>query len=603
MVGARPLRSDQVLDPRIYRAALLPVLLAVMVVAFSLSDRPRPIGTTLAPDAFDGDAAARTLDGLADRYPLRRAGDSGDAALATDIETRLRNALGQTGIVRRQEFSGHTLDGQRDLVNVVATRPGAPGGQLVVVAHRDAAGRVAKAELSGTAALLELANVAADGRFHRTITLISTTGGSGGLAGAIHAANQISGPVSAVLVLGDLASAKIRKPWVVPWVDGKGLAPLQLRRTVELAVRTEAGSDPGGPRATTQFARQALGLSATEQGALGGKGLPAVLLSASGERGPTAEAAIDGAHLATFGRAALRAIIALDNGPTIGGGPSSYIVTKRKLLPGWAIRLLSAALLLPVWLATLDGYARARRRQGQVGRWLVWVLSCALPFALACAAAVVLGLSGLIDPAPHAPLPPDVVSVDGAALAALGVLALVLALSFLLMRPLALRVAGPDGKDPPTGPGPAAAVAIVSGVLTFVTWALNPFAAMLLVPAAHLWLFAVAPEVRLRRVVAIGLVLAGLLAPLLAAVVLAQQIGASLPEGAWLTIVAIAGGGVGPLAWLAWCLIAGCTVAALLIARVPVHHDDPPVAEVTSRGPLSYAGPGSLGGTESAIRR
>jgi hypothetical protein len=37
------------LDPRIYRAALIPIVFALIVGAFSLSDRPRPIGTTLEP--------------------------------------------------------------------------------------------------------------------------------------------------------------------------------------------------------------------------------------------------------------------------------------------------------------------------------------------------------------------------------------------------------------------------------------------------------------------------------------------------------------------------------------------------------------------------
>ena len=39
------------LDARIYRAALVPVLLAVIVCAFSLQDRPTAVTTTLAPDA------------------------------------------------------------------------------------------------------------------------------------------------------------------------------------------------------------------------------------------------------------------------------------------------------------------------------------------------------------------------------------------------------------------------------------------------------------------------------------------------------------------------------------------------------------------------
>ncbi|MBI5105178.1 MAG: hypothetical protein HZB46_09390 [Solirubrobacterales bacterium] len=66
------------LDPRLYRAAFVPVLLAVMVVAFSLQARPRPIGTTLAPDAFDGTKAGQTLDELAAAFPRRVPGDAAD---------------------------------------------------------------------------------------------------------------------------------------------------------------------------------------------------------------------------------------------------------------------------------------------------------------------------------------------------------------------------------------------------------------------------------------------------------------------------------------------------------------------------------------------
>ena len=47
----------------------------------------------------------------------------------------------------------------------------------------------------------------------------------------------------------------------------------------------------------------------------------------------------------------------------------------------------------------------------------------------------------------------------------------------------------------------------------------------------------------------------------------------------------------------------GLRVGAMLVAahgRVRAHDDDIPI---TVRGPKSYAGPGSLGGTESALRR
>ena len=78
------------LDPRIYRAALIPILFALIVGAFSLSDRPRPIGTTLEPDAFSASRAQADLDAWAAASPARRAGDSGDAALAARLAGAFR---------------------------------------------------------------------------------------------------------------------------------------------------------------------------------------------------------------------------------------------------------------------------------------------------------------------------------------------------------------------------------------------------------------------------------------------------------------------------------------------------------------------------------
>src|ERR1700710_147468 len=82
--------STRMLDPRIYRAALIPALLAFIVVAFSLRDRPRPVGTTLAPIAFNGARAWQDLGTLARRFPDRRPGSAGDAALGDHVAAQLR---------------------------------------------------------------------------------------------------------------------------------------------------------------------------------------------------------------------------------------------------------------------------------------------------------------------------------------------------------------------------------------------------------------------------------------------------------------------------------------------------------------------------------
>jgi hypothetical protein len=67
----------------------------------------------------------------------------------------------------------------------------------------------------------------------------------------------------------------------------------------------------------------------------------------------------------------------------------------------------------------------------------------------------------------------------------------------------------------------------------------------------------------------------------------------------------LAGGDVSITAALLWSVVLGCVVSlALMIVRIGrqprPQPADPPI---TMRGPLSYAGPGSLGGTKSALRR
>jgi len=592
------------LDPRIYRAALLPVLLAVIVVAFSLENRPRAIGTTLVPDAFDARRSTQTLDGLARRYPERRPGGPGDNALAAEVTTRLR-AL-PTFEVRTLRSRGATIDGERTLQTVVATRAGAPGPGLVIVAHRDAAtapGAPARAALSGTAALLELARAVSGGRLRRTVTFVSTSGGSGGSAGAAAAARSLPEPVDAALVLGDLTGAAARRPFVVPWSGGLGAAPLRLRRTVESAVRAEAG-DPGAARAVAQFSRFALPMTITEQGALLRRGLPAVTLQATGEAGTAPGAAVDPERLPRFGRAALRALTALDNGPDLDGGVEAGLIARRKVVPLWAIRLLVGALLVPVLVVALDGLARLRRRREPVGAWTVWVIACAAPFALACLAARGLGATGLIPVAPGTPAPAGAVPLDAVAGVTAGALVLVGVLGWLVVRPAIARTAAVTGPADP--PGAALAMMLVLGVAAVVVWIVNPYSAALLVAPLHLWAAAVNPTVRarLRRAGACALVGAALVPAALAASSVAAQLDLGPGAFAWAVVLLVAGGGAGVLGWLVASVVAGCGLASLLVALRPAHTPEgAATAATTIRGPAGYAGPGSLGGTGSALRR
>jgi hypothetical protein len=69
---------------------------------------------------------------------------------------------------------------------------------------------------------------------------------------------------------------------------------------------------------------------------------------------------------------------------------------------------------------------------------------------------------------------------------------------------------------------------------------------------------------------------------------------------AWGGVLLLAGGGVSLLSAIEWSLLAGCAISAVAIAG---RRTSPAEMPVTVRGPVSYAGPGSLGGTESALRR
>jgi hypothetical protein len=624
-----------VLDLRVYRAAFVPALLAVFVVAFSLEGRPSPVRTRAVADAFDPARAYGTprvrdsLLELGDAFPERLPGSPGDAELADRVGEAFRAAGFQVTATRKQE---RTVEGKTGLDTVVGVRPGLSSRRIVVLAHRDALAAPGLAELSGTAALLELARIFRTqvppaeaetedagrpqlvGRdLRKTLVLVSTSGGSGGSAGArAWARAQDAGGIDGVLVLGDLASATWHKPWVVPWSNGRTQPPLGWQRTVAAAVRQEVGADPGGARASAQWARRALPLTVSEQGEVNREGVPAVLLQISGERGPAEDARVSRERFTELGRGALRAMIALDEaGGRASGGDtrppfareSEGIVTMRNVLPAWSIRLMVLCLLLPALLAALDAFFRARRHHLHVSAWIGWALAAGVAVPLFWIWLRLLGIAGAL-PAPRGPVLPADLPLTTAQAAALASSALALVVGVV-----AARLLGRSGRaargNPAAGAAGAAVGAIVCGV-ALVVWVPNPYAAALLIPAAHVWLFLGAPQTRMRGAWGWIALAAGLLGP---ALVLVAEMGA-LRIGplalARLWLVATAGGHVSAWSSLALGALVGATatLVRILLARRRLVATTPPDEEPRqTRGPATYAGPGSLGGTESALRR
>ena len=594
------------LNGRLYRVAFVPFVFALAIAAFSLSPRPLPFSSTLAPDAFEGARAFAELRSLGERFPGRRPGSAGDERLARTLAHELEGLGGAAGggfSVRTQRVEGETIDGQRGLLNVIAERPGSTSARpILILAHRDAAARGSLAELSSTAALLELARVFAGRETKRTIVLASTSGGSGGDAGAAQLSAALHGPFDAAIVLGDVAGARVRKPSVLPFSDGLGLAPLALQRTLADAIGHEAGFEPGAPSVLGQLAHLTFPLAVGEQGVLDAQGLPAVLVQVSGERGPAPGERVSSERLQGLGRSVLSAVDALDAAPDLSPTMQTSIVLQHQRLPEWATRLLAITLLLPVLVAAADGLARVRRRRRSIGRATVWALSCALPFFCCALLTLLLGWLGIVA-APSVPAPSGAMPLDGKAIAAVLAVALAFVLSWLVWQRLVRRLASSARPD---GDVAGLALVLVLLTITLVAWIGNPFTALLALPALHLWLLLAAPELRPRRAACVALVAVGLLPLALLIAFYARQLGLGAGGVAWTALLLVAGGHVGVGAAILWSLALGCGAGAVLLAAAPAPPAAPQIGdgvEVTIRGPLSYAGPGSLGGTESALRR
>jgi hypothetical protein len=602
-----------VVDLRIYRALLGLVAFAVIVFAFSLQSQPQAIGT---PPAVAGSfsQAYGTMTNLARSFPDRAPGSAGDAELAAHIQQQLAGVHGFT--VQTEDFTADTVDGQRVLENVVATSPGVNSGTIVVVSNRDASGAPAAAGLSGTAVMLELAQALSGETLNRTVMLVSTSGQIGSAGASELAASLAGGPqqVDAVIVLGDLAGSRVRSPVVVPWSDTDRLAPPILVNTLNALVSGQTGLPAAHTGLGGQVARLALPFATTEQAPFAAQGIPAALISLSGDRPAARDTAVaaGGSRIANLGTAVLQTVNALDSGPSVPA-PSAYLVLSGKIVPMWAIRLLILALILPVAMTTLDALARTRRRGHLMTRWIGWVLVGALPFAIGLAVLLIARAArGLSVIPPGAVLGGSDagrgVAITGADGALLGMILLAIVLAQLFLRPVCLRglarmTAATGRPESPAADAAAVALSVVMCALTLMIWLINPFAALLLVPALHLWMWLAQPGVRSHRLGVAALLLVAIVPPLLIAAYYMVVYGLSPIALAW-SIALMIGGAMPVAIAVCWAVSLGCLASALTIAwRAVRAAAAAPEPVVTVRGPTSYAGPGSLGGTESALRR
>jgi hypothetical protein len=590
-----------VIEPRIYRTAFLPALLALVLVAFSLESPPRPLEQGLAADAlFEGETAIEVVESIVAEAPDRSAGSTGDR----DTAERVAAAFSESGFTTDVD---RWTEEDRDLTNVVGRRAGDSTKSLVVLAARDSDSEPdATGSAADTAALMEFARVFEGRALGRTLVLASVDGGQLGDAGARRFAERIGNPdsVAAVIVLSDLGADRSRGPIVVGWSNDTTRSGVGLQRTVTASLREELGSVPAQEGTIPQFVRLAFPIAPGGQGALLTHDLDAVRVSGSGEvsRGGERVRDVDVERYGALGRSVLRMIATLDGSSrTPERGPRSYVGLGGMLLPDWALTLLAITLILPALIASIDALARARRRREPVAQWFPWLALGILPFLLAVVVAWLMALTGLIETAPAGPLDPASLELDGTAIGALVATTLTALLAWALLRTRLIRRrhGPPDAAQPGAGCATSLALAAVALPVAF----LNPYAALMLVPAVHLWMLATLTDVRTRTGIVLALI--GFVPVLFIVGYYAWRFELSPLGGIWYLLLLVTGNQTGILTTLGLCALLGITisVAAILFARA--RRGDEPRARRGRRreeeprpsifGPGGHAGPGALG--------
>jgi hypothetical protein len=563
-----------IVDFRLYRAAFVPALLAAVTLMFSLQGVPQAVEPAVPTSGFEAGPAMATAREIVSTAPDRAPGSEGDNRVADLVADRF--ATIEAGTPSEQQFES-TFDGDDvTLRNVLLTLSGETEDTIVVLAARDSVEDPgAASSAGGTGVLVELAETLGVAGHSKTYVLASTSGASEGAAGARELLDGLAGAgeVEAVVVLSQPGAAGLAQPFVITTATGTQSASAQLRQTAERAVETQATVTPRGPGAFGQLARLAIPSGLGEQAPLIAMDVDAVAISSAGERplrpDRDQEDDLSAGTVSNFGRAAQSLVQAVDSATfSLDHGPSTYLEVGGNLVPGWTLSLLALGLLLPALVAAIDAAARALRRAEPLASGLVWAATMALPLVGALAGLYLLSFLGVV-PRPRFPFDPASFEVGVAAVAtAVLVGAAAIGSAFLLRARSRAGVAGDAA---------LAGVGLTAVAAGLVLWLANPYLALLLAPAAHVWLLAAA-DVRLTHP---GVTAVAALVSLLPAAAAVGHVASALDLGTgalWTLAIMVADGQIGFWTMLAACFLVGSLIGAVLLSRTGRKSDPAPAA-------------------------
>jgi hypothetical protein len=510
----RPGSLDRPVNARLYRGTWLLVGLPLLILAFSVA-RPHPLPPPDVAPAFDaGDALAVAQD-LTATWPDRVPDTQGARAAAGWF----REQLTPYGLTATTEPFVATVPGRGRVrfENLVVRIPGRVPGAIVVLAHRDDGGPSVGANdnASGTAALIELARTYSRLRPAHTILFLSTDGGSYGGLGAAHFVAHSPERTDVLAAVNLDAIGGTARPRLIVGGDTPRTTSATLLETAAARIAAEAGRGPSRPSVLRQLVDLGFPFSVYEQAPFVSREIPAVTITTGGDHPPTTSTAgstaIDETRLGQVGRAAEDLLGTLDQELEFAQGTSSYVYVGSRVIRGWAIELVLIAALLPFFAASIDLFARCRRRRiplapalrsyrSRLGFW-IWV-------------ALLFELFTLLGAWPSgAARPPALVGTavrHWPALSLIGLAVLAL-LGWFVARDRLIPRRPVSSEDYLAG---HTAALLCLGVVALLVVATNPFALIFLLPSLHAWLWL--PNVPAeRRWARAGILAAGFLGPAL----------------------------------------------------------------------------------------
>jgi hypothetical protein len=578
---------ERPINARLYRGTWLLVGIPLLIAAFSVG-KPAALRAAVPtlPPAFDKARATALARDLAQTFPDRSPGSPG----AISARQWFVDEVGKIGLrVRREPFVA-TIPGRGrvHLENLIVTIPGRSPQALAVLAHLDNVGTApgANDNASGIAALIELARSYATSVSGNappgasivspahTLFFVATDGGEFGGLGANRFAADFRDRIVATVVLDSIAGRNTAR-LVIAGNTAREADP-GLVETTAARIQEQAGAPPRRPNAFAQLLDLAFPFTLYEQGPVLSHGVGAVTITTADDRGPPlfsdTPQRLNGGRLAQIGRSAQELLRALDQGAELVQGTSSYVYLGARVIRGWAIELVLIAALLPFVIATIDLFARCRRRHLPIAPALRSYRSRLFFWLSAGAVFVLFALVGVwptgaaLPLGPHSPAARHWPLLGLFGLAAIAVLVWIVARSRLTPR-------RPVGIDEELAGHTAALLAL--GVVGLLVVATNPYSLLIVLPSLHAWLWL--PQVQSRPIwIRASVYAAGFLGPAIVLISFASRYGLGLDAPWYLAeLVAVRFISIPTFViGLAWLAVAG-QFAALTVKRYAPYPDAP----------------------------